>query len=292
MPRASRLVPEAFDRALADYRAQIQEARRRRLHHDQLRAILLEFLRKGFQIPVDEIELERGLRGARIRGFIDALYRSLVIEVKRDLESERSQGTEEITRYLQSTGGDGSFGLLTDGADCEVYLLGRDGLRLVHRFSPLTSSAETVYRSFDAYLFSGKAIVPTAEEVILRFGDSSPVFAASFDRLQSHFEKVREQPAVVVKYDEWQRLLAKVYGSAVGDYDLFLRHTYLAAFARLLAFLALERSIPSADQTADILTGEAFTRLGLTNLAEDDFFSWLIVQEIRTESIALLQGIV
>ncbi len=133
---------------------------------------------------------------------------------------------------------------MTDGLTFEVYLASSGGLRRVHEFKVVDQPAEVVYRNLDAYLFSAKAITPTAEEITLRYGDTSPVFAAILDRLRILFAKVDNVPAVQVKYQEWEKLLAKVYGSPVGDPELFLRHTYLAALARLLAFLAVQRAIP------------------------------------------------
>lgn len=77
------------------------------------------------------------------------------------------------------------------------------------------------------------------------------------------------------KFAEWQSLLSIVYGSAVGDEDLFLRHTYLALFARVLAFVALERRAPNTDELAGLITGETFERMGLDNFVTDDFFAWV-----------------
>ncbi len=283
-------IPTDFVKALADYVPAMKEAHRRDQHHDQRRAILIEFLRRGFRIAVEEIELERGLRGAQVKGYIDALYRSLVIEVKRSIEKERKQGLAEMEKYLDEIGEEGSFALLTDGLRFEVYLKTSSGLRRVNAFSA-QDPTDILYRCLDAYLFTGKSVRPSAEEMILRFGEASPVFAASYAALERLYDKAKALSTVEVKYSEWEKLLSKVYGSTVGDPSLFLRHTYLAAFARLLVYLSLRRETPKAEDTPEILTGEAFHPLGISNLAEDDFFCWLLEAEIRNSSVAFLGGL-
>ncbi len=41
-----------------------------------------------------------------------------------------------------------------------------------------------------------------------------------------------------------------------------------------------------------ILNGETFQRLGLRNLAEEDFFCWVLEPDARTEGVALLRGLI
>ncbi|MCX7969712.1 MAG: hypothetical protein N3B10_14660 [Armatimonadetes bacterium] len=86
-------------------------------------------------------------------------------------------------------------------------------------------------------------------------------------------------------FAEWRSLISTVYSSAVGDDELFLRHTYLALFARVLAFVALKRRAPSDDELTGLVTGETFERLGLENFVTDDFFAWVVNDEQTTRSL-------
>jgi len=52
------------------------------------------------------------------------------------------------------------------------------------------------------------------------------------------------------------------------------RCLYLALFARVLAFVALERRAPNADELSGLITGETFEQMGLDNFVTDDFFAW------------------
>jgi hypothetical protein len=84
-------------------------------------------------------------------------------------------------------------------------------------------------------------------------------------------------PSVAVKFREWNALLSRVYGSGIGDTELFLRHTYLTMLSRLLVAKALapQTERKSADY-AGLVTGEFFKAQNVLNLAEPDFFSWAI----------------
>jgi hypothetical protein len=86
-------------KAFATYRGRVEDAVERQLHHDQRRAYLVELLRDGFGIEVDEVELERNVRLAQARGRVDLLYRSVVFEVKRDLTREHADVVRELGLY-------------------------------------------------------------------------------------------------------------------------------------------------------------------------------------------------
>ena len=60
----------------------------------------------GFDLTVDEVELERNVKVARTRGRIDLLYRTLAWEVKRDLDrgSVAADLERELLLYLREIG--------------------------------------------------------------------------------------------------------------------------------------------------------------------------------------------
>jgi hypothetical protein len=89
---------------------------------------------------------------------------------------------------------------------------------------------------------------------------------------------------------EWQNLLSLVYGSPVGDEALFLRHTYLALFARVLAFIVLTENAPAATDLPALLSGEAFQQIGLDNFGQTDFFIWMPAE--HPDLRAFLQALV
>ncbi len=78
-----------FKGQFQEYLHQIEEAKLRKAHHDQLRSIFIGFLSQAFSIRYEEFELKKGIKAAKVRGFIDALYQDIVFEFKRDLDAER-----------------------------------------------------------------------------------------------------------------------------------------------------------------------------------------------------------
>jgi hypothetical protein len=101
----------------------------------------LLLLHDAFGIGADEVEVEKGIRVAKVRGYIDALYQDLVFEFKRDLEKERAVGLEELVTYLTSLG-EQSFGVLTDGLIFfETYDLSKGKLTMLGKPTDLRTLA-------------------------------------------------------------------------------------------------------------------------------------------------------
>jgi hypothetical protein len=90
--------PPAFAQAFPVYLTNARTARAENRHHDYRRGLFLDLLRQAFGIRADEVDVEQFVRiDMRRRGWIDALFRNLVFEFKRDLERER--GRLECARY-------------------------------------------------------------------------------------------------------------------------------------------------------------------------------------------------
>src|SRR6185437_10709535 len=82
---------------------------------------------------------------------------------------------------------------------------------------------------------------PTAEDIVQRFGVTSPTFAVAARILREALAAfgAAEAGALEVKRQQWAFHLARVYGSAdVTNDEMFVRHTYLCQFAKLLAYTA------------------------------------------------------
>lgn len=287
----TRIVPAVTPtQAFARYRDRSRDAVERGLHHDQRRAHLQELLRDGFGIEVSDVELERNVRVAEARGRIDLLFRNLVFEVKRDLEKEHEDVLRELQLYL-SESRHRSFAIATDGTRFEAYRLVGGTVELSNEVSFNEATDEEAVAWLDAYLFAQEAVAPTAEDVVRRFGPDSAVFLAAEDELRGMWEAVAAEPSAATKRSEWDRLLRVVYGSEKGSDELFLRHSYLAIVARMFAFLAIEKKTPSATKAMEVITGQAFERLGIENLVEEDFFAWISAQSLTQRARQLADGI-
>lgn len=282
------MIPTEFESRFQEYLGHIEEAKLRKAHHDQLRSIFIGFLTQAFSVRYEEFELEKGVKAAKVRGFIDALYQDIVFEFKRDLNAEREKGLAELTSYLYSLRDGTHFGVLTDGLLFEVYILKENKLEQIDSIALKTLSSDETFIWFDAFLFSEKEITPTSQDIVKRFGDTSAVFNSSLRKLTVMSLASQNNPTYQVKFDEWDKLLAKVYGHSVARNQLFLRHTYLSILAKLIAYTSLYKQKPKGQEPRGILTGKAF--VNLTNLAEEDFFCWILMPSLESEALELLQG--
>src|SRR5579859_1855494 len=97
--------------------------------------------------------------------------------------------------------------------------------------------------------------------IVHRFGLTSPTFgrAASILRAALRVFAASEANALAVKRQQWAFHLARVYGSADASNDeMFVRHTYLCQFAKILAYTAsfgVQRATLEMEQ---IIDGRAF----------------------------------
>lgn len=273
-------LPDGFVTYLQDYCQQALAAIKADKHHDQRRALLMDFLRKAFGIEVTEIDLEHKVKAASARGRIDAFYRFVIFEVKRNLEEERDDALAELKKYFESQEDPADYvASVTDGLQFDVFDYEKATKRpkLIRSFKLETEAPEAAYNQLDELLASGRKIPPLSGEVVLRFGPGSLTFNRSRQTLRAAFDSVKGFSDVAVKYQEWNALLAKVYGSSPDDENLFIKHTYLTMVSRAVVTLALFREVRRETALYRGLTnGEFFKERNIQNLAEDDFFSWAL----------------
>lgn len=282
---------DAFPRALQDYCEQMRNAIAENKHHDQRRHLFVSFLRKGLGIEAEEIELEHKIKASEVRGRIDALFRFLIIEFKSDLEREREDAHRELKNYFESRAHPLDYvGLITDGLRFEVCLYQAGEIKHISTFELEPEAPLHAFRHLDKILFTGKLLIPTSGDIVIRLGSDSAVFNASLRALDEMFSSVSENSLVKTKFREWNSLLAKVYGSALGTGMLFLKHTYLTMISRAIVTVALfPKSVRNLRQYRGIVDGEFFKNQNLKNLAEPDFFSWALSTPVEKKFLDLVQ---
>lgn len=282
-------VTATFTDAFHTYLERALTAQAKDQHHDYRRGLFLDFLKDAFSIEADTVDVEKFLRiDLRRKGWIDALFRDVVFEFKRNLDREREDGYRELRDYLRTLEyGKDCVGLLTDGIIFEVYTLDSSdpdknkwelNKTAIDTIDLRKISEETAFLWLDAYLFSQKSVPPTSADLVLRYGQLSPTFQTAARLLDELLTRAASVPAVAIKRGQWRSVLAKVYGSPdIGSDDLFVRHTFLNQFAKLLAYVALTDHTPKDEDTIQqIITGEAFHQFGVSNLGEIDFFAWVL----------------
>lgn len=221
-----------------------------------------------------------------LRGRIDTLYGNLVIEFEKDLRKSLDEALEQLKRYtsylLQSGEKASYLCLATDGILFNVYLPKINGddkveLEEIEKIDLTKTEPYKAYFYLDRYFFRKTQLHPKTEEIVRDFGIKSPAFKYCLNTLERIWNAVKNRTDFKVIYDNWEKYLRVTYGSLIGSEELFLRHSYLAVFTKLIVYMRLEESntVPSTDTIIKILDGEFFSEQGIDNFLEEDFFSWI-----------------
>jgi len=145
-------------------------------------------------------------------------------------------------------------------------------------------SATEAVAWLDSFIFSKSKVEPTAIDMNIKFGLGSPLHFIVVDSFRKMWNKVESDSDVKLKLDLWTKNMEIVYGVSP-DPETFFRHTYLVTLTKLVIYLRLAgKEMPNADQTLKALSGEYFESYGISNLIEEDFFSWILNGKI-TDSV-------
>jgi methylase of polypeptide subunit release factors len=279
-----------FPDHLSDYIDQIDEAITQNKHHDHRRNIFLNFLRLGFDVDPIEVLLEEKIKVAQVRGRIDALFKTAIFEFKVDLRNERPAGLFEIKKYFESRNVPSNYlAILTDGKEFELYQYEKGEPNLIGKFELSKDNPLEAYINLDQILFSAKKATPRSVDITTRFGPNSAVFNKCRGHLEQLYSKVKGHTSVKVKIKEWNTLLSRVYGEGLGDEGLFIRHTYLTIFSRLLVVKALyPKEKRKVMDYRGLLSGDYFNKKNLSNVVESDFFGWALTTTVEKDFIGVI----
>lgn len=269
---------DVFPDCFAEYMEEIRAAAKARKHHDQRRHIFLNFLQHGFGVDWTDVELEHKIKVAQVRGRIDALFKNVIFEFKTDLKAEMPAAELELAKYFASRPNpEEHLALVTDGIVFVAFQFEGKKPSRIAEFSLGDADELTAFRLLDQFIFSSKPVTPRSEDITRKFGLHSAVFNRARRVLEDLYALASSETSVQVKYREWNALLSRVYGSALGEESLFLRHTYLTMLSRLLVAKAIApKSQRDRSAYLGLLTGDFFKAQNLANLAEPDFFSWAL----------------
>ena len=236
-----------------------------------------------------------------VKGRIDAVFGNVIIEFKLDLEKEIDDAKDELTKYFQSLKErypkTDYLAVATDGLKFTVFKPVFDPKGTVRKIEQIDhldlekeqSHPEKIYLWFDSYLYLSEKTIPTTDDLRKRFGAESPTFAFMKDTLRELLEVAIEDQTVKTKVDNWEKYLEIVYGDKLTSTDLFVGHTYLATLAKVIVYLHLyEGKIPSREDVISILDGKFFEDFGITNFIEEDFFAWILNENVSQKIVDLV----
>lgn len=247
-----------------------------------------------------------------VSGRVDVFLGNLIIEFESDLTSTLREAEDQLKRYIAILWSEKKqrvewLTLASDGINFRVYrprtpiALGeritsedvlleevdKCNLKIMYR----KQGAEWVYVWLDRYLLYRTLIPPTTEEFVKDFGLLSSSYKISDSILKNAWKEVKGT-GVETLYDEWAKYLEIVYGTKVQSEDLFIRHTYLATLAKLMAFMFYSGlALPSIDEVESVVSGEVFRQWGIYGFLEEDFFSWILKEKVRDEGLKFIMDL-
>ena len=228
-------------------------------------------------------------------GYADIAYSNVIIEWEKDLAKTGKHAEDQLAEYLAGSWHSGErydyVLIATDGRFWRTYapnldvLLGqetpnRSALRQVENFEVKKDNEDKFFFFLDRILFRSTRQRATLDAIQLDFGDTSRIFINAIQAMQRVMPEQNSSSAVHVAFEQWQRFLQLAYGKFDQGNAVYLVHTYLSIFAKLLAYAVLKPNVsPSDDDLQRILSGEAFTDLNVSNFVEGDFFYWVSTPE-------------
>ncbi len=241
-----------------------------------------------------------------LKGRADNLFGNLLIEFEANIPKTQKEAEEQLRRYtaiLWSQEGDASrtpyICLATDGVRFIAYSpvltetpsadIAPDdiSLQVIESVDWTTLEPREVYYWLDRYFLRKELLRPSSEALVRDFGISSHALQMTELDLLSLWKQIKTHSAFNVVYDSWEKYLRIVYGSSIAGDELFIRHTYLATLAKLMAWMRItgKRSLPNEPEIVEILEGRVFKAQGIENFIEEDFFSWIAREDASETGI-------
>ncbi|MDE3183963.1 MAG: N-6 DNA methylase [Bacteroidota bacterium] len=229
------------------------------------------------------------------KGSADTLYNKIIIEYENNLSTSLHHAKEQLAGYLlgEFSRGEGyDFTLIaSDFITWKVFAPNVDQLDNIENlkedelqldevvsasFTLTERNAEDFYFWIDRFLFKEEKQRATLKRIEEAFGYQSNIFIESFRELSSWFKEAKKYGEVQVSFEQWKKFLSIAYGKFDANEKIFLIHTYLSVFSKMLAY-----SIVSNDDYIDeeelkgILDGEIFNKYNIRNFIDNDFFHWV-----------------
>lgn len=273
--------------------------------------LLHDFL-AGFET---RISVQEGEKCRVLRGRPDALYGNLVIEFERGKPGWLKEAKRQLQRYItilsksRETRDFYFIPIASDGVSFVVFAP-REGVTLpvpedageaeieeVERFNLDGRQPIDFYFWLDRYFLRERQREPRTDNFLDDFGTRSHAFRTASSGWLEVIEVIRKQTDYKVIYDNWRKYLRIAYGTAVGGEQLFVRHTYLATLAKLIAYVRITATHAAPDErlTEEIIQGAFFEKQQIMNFLEEDFFSWVarppvtaVTQQIACRLVNLL----
>ena len=259
------------------------------------------FIQTVFQIKPEDLDYEVPTNSTvlQVRGRIDITFGKLIIEFKKDLDTQLDEAKDGILKYFQSyleKSETGFLGVATDGINFKVFGPITENnkvidLKELNSLNMKINSNEEIFLWFDSHFFAETQIVPTTKDIKFRFGLDSSTFFIVCDKLKKNYARLeaRGDKQSFMKYMSWSKYLEVVYGAKPKDKLLFFKHTYLSTLVKLIIHIKITKTKPNSyNDLYFILRGKKFEKAGILDFMEDDFYTWILNDFIKDDMIKLI----
>lgn len=250
--------------------------------------------------------------GQLLRGRADSLFGNIVVEFKRAIPASLVDAEEQLRKYIAILWSSEKAGqhtpyiaIATDGVRFCVYSPTVFQTQVSYKPENITLTkidevdwsrmdCEGIWLWLDRYFLREETMLPQTDTIVRDFGIDSHVFKTVTNLLGARWQELKHISSFDVVYDSWEKYLRIVYGGKVGADALFIRHTYLATFAKLLSWLHISDNTEtlSDDEINDVIGGLFFKNQGIDNFIEEDFFSWIVRDKVKNDGIRIVRWIV
>ncbi len=161
-------------------------------------------------------------------------------------------------------------------------------------FTAKSENAESFYLWLDRVFFRENSISPTGPIICSEFGVNSPQFTKSVEGLSEVFVRARSMKEVQVAFNNWKKYLKYTYGDIEASEDLFITHSYLSAFTKILMgeVISSKRKTPfNIENIPSAIRGDFFYNLNIRNYVEKDFFYWINFSQFSDSLLRLWEPI-
>jgi type I restriction-modification system DNA methylase subunit len=226
-------------------------------------------------------------------GSADVQYDNTIIEyefsLNKTLEHAKDQLKEYFAGHYHSEETINFNLIVSDGIQWRIYAPFYENLnsldtvkpsnlelKEVDAFTLQEDNLEEFFYFIDRYLLRTQPQAPTLENIKRDFGEASGILQKSLHILRTHYDQVYEQEEVKTAYEEWRKFLSIAYGSFDPSREVFLIHTYLSVFSKILAYSVITQDDYIDDQELEgIIKGDIFERQLVNNFIEKDFYHWV-----------------
>jgi type I restriction-modification system DNA methylase subunit len=252
---------------------------------------IIDKMTKGSETAIVNIPRTNKLH----RGSADTLYNNIIIEFENDLRKSEAHAKEQLAGYLlgQMRSGLGyNFTLIV--SDCIHWKVVAPDVDCLDRletmqenelilnevlsasFTLTENNAEEFYYWIDRFLFKEEKQKASLQRIEEAFGYQSNVFIESFRIMTKWFAEAKKYGGVQVCYEQWKKFLSIAYGSFEATENIFLIHTYLSVFSKLLAYAVVSNDdYIDDDEMRKVLDGSMFLTHNIGNFVDNDFFHWV-----------------